>query len=68
MLNFNESLIILQGWMCCQAYVTGERYNIHGIRNYLSKMEKYKIAFIPEGIYCLIYGLVSSSILKMLYY
>lgn len=37
-----------QGWMCCQAYVTGERYNIHGIRNYLSKMEKYKIAFIPE--------------------
>ena len=54
--------------MCCQAYVTGERYNIHGIRNYLSKMEKYKIAFIPEGIYCLIYGLVSSSILKMLYY
>ena len=35
--------------MCCQAYVTGERYNIHGIRNYLSKMEKYKITFIPEG-------------------
>ncbi|KAL9982023.1 hypothetical protein ACROYT_G010804 [Oculina patagonica] len=37
-----------QGWMHCQAYVTGERYNIHGIRNYLSKMDKYKITFIPE--------------------
>lgn len=54
--------------MCCQVYVIGERYNIYGIRNYLSKMEKYKIVFILEGIYYLIYGLVLSSILKMFYY
>ena len=37
--------------MHCTAYVTGERYNIHGIRNYLSSMPKYQITFMPEGKY-----------------
>lgn len=36
------------GWMICQAYVTGERYNIHGINSYLRKMAKYQATFIPE--------------------
>ena len=35
--------------MHCTAYVTGERYNIHGIRNYLNSMPKYQIKFLPEG-------------------
>ncbi|KAJ7389139.1 Required for meiotic nuclear division protein 1 [Desmophyllum pertusum] len=37
-----------QGWMHCQAYVTGERYNIHDICSYLKNTAKYKITFIPE--------------------
>ncbi|XP_027058997.1 required for meiotic nuclear division protein 1 homolog [Pocillopora damicornis] len=36
------------GWMICQAYVTGERYNIHGINSYLGNMAKYQATFIPE--------------------
>lgn len=36
------------GLMHCTAYVTGERYNIHGIRNYLNSMPKYQIKFLPE--------------------
>ena len=35
--------------MRCQAYVTGERYNILGIHNYLRNMAKYQTTFIPEG-------------------
>ena len=35
--------------MHCSAYVTGERYNIHGIRNYLISMPKYQVKFMPEG-------------------
>ena len=35
--------------MRCQAYVTGERYNILGIHNYLRNMAKYQATFIPEG-------------------
>ena len=35
--------------MICQAYVTGERYNIHGINSYLGNMAKYQATFIPEG-------------------
>lgn len=34
--------------MHCSAYVTGERYNIHGIRNYLISMPKYQVKFMPE--------------------
>jgi len=34
--------------MHCTAFVTAERYNIHGIRNYLSSMPKYQITFMPE--------------------
>jgi len=52
--------------MCCQAYVTGERYNIHSIRNYLSKVEKYEITFIPEGKYIMGWCIVNYKITEIL--
>ena len=48
-LESNLLFFIVQGLMHCSAYVTGERYNIHGIRNYLISMPKYQVKFMPEG-------------------
>ena len=46
--------------MHCQAYVTGERYNIHGICSYLKNTAKYKITFIPEGKYYISFDITNS--------